>query len=466
MQTINHSLSLKGDDLYIEGLRAADLAERFGTPLFVLSESHLRHNLQRYQHAFAAHWGEGEVRIMPAFKACPLVAVRSLLSQLSCGCDVFGPGELEGAVRGGVTPAHISVNGSIKDANIIRRAIDLGAQIVLDSPRELQLCIEQAKLAGRAARILLRLKPFMAELETHSDFVPELQIREMTQMIKYGIPTSELMAMLPSIDGNPHIDLLGVHVHMGRHSKKTEVWQAWVRHCVLLMGEIAAKLPSWRPQIIDIGGGFASFSDRDTDVAVQGYEAPSLEQIAEQICTSLRTALAEIGMSGQGICLELEPGRGLHGDTGVHLTRVHNVKHESQHRPRQWVELDTSEVFLAIGGLNFSAPFDYIYANRAAAEPSETVDMVGQTCNAELLFHQVAAPQLAAGDTVALLNTGAYIEPMATNFNALPRPGTVLVSGAQAEMIKQHESVNEVFSRDVIPERLQGDIVREVSNHG
>jgi hypothetical protein len=82
-------------------------------------------------------------------------------------------------------------------------------------------------------------------------------------------------------------------------------------------------------------------------------------------------------------------------------------------------------------------------------------DMVGQTCNAELLFNQVSTPQLEQGDVVALLNTGSYIEPMAANFNALPRPGTVLVCGDQAELIKRHETVDEVFARDIIPERLK-----------
>lgn len=80
--------------------------------------------------------------------------------------------------------------------------------------------------------------------------------------------------------------------------------------------------------------------------------------------------------------------------------------------------------------------------------------MVGQTCNAELLFNQVKTPQLEEGDVVALLNTGSYIEPMAANFNALPRPGTVLVCGDQAELVKRHETVDEVFSRDIIPDRL------------
>jgi len=81
-------------------------------------------------------------------------------------------------------------------------------------------------------------------------------------------------------------------------------------------------------------------------------------------------------------------------------------------------------------------------------------DLVGQTCNAEMLFMQVPTPKLKPGDVIALLNTGAYIEPMAANFNALPRPGTVLVCGDQADMVRRHESVDDVFKRDQIPDRF------------
>lgn len=454
-QSINHSLNLREGQLFIEDCNTHALAEQFGTPLFVLSESHIRHNLQRFQQAFEAHWPSGNVEILPSFKACPLLAVRQMLSGLDIGCDVFGAGELEGAIRGGVTPDKISVNGSVKDQTLIERAVALGAHIVLDSPRELQLCINAARAQSKQANILLRLKPFMSALDEQSDFLPDMQIREMTQMIKYGIPGSELQGLLPTLGDSEEVNLLGVHVHMGRHSKKNNVWQAWVRHCVLLLQEICGELPGWQPQIINIGGGYASSCDRDTDVTVQGYDAPSLETLAATICETLKETLTETGIEQQNLRLQLEPGRALFTDAGIHLTRIKNIKTEQLHRPRRWCELDTSEVFLGIPGLNFDPPFDYAYANRANFPATHTVDLVGQTCNAELLFQQVPAPMLEIGDTVALLNTGAYIESMAANFNSLPRPGTVMVNGATAHLVKQHETIDQVFQRDQVPEHLQ-----------
>lgn len=460
MNKISESLSIRGGSLFIEECDATELARKFGTPLFVVSESHLRANLRRYKSAFQQCWPEGQVRIMPALKASPILAIRQVLSDEGCGCDVFGPGELEGAVRGGVNPHDISVNGSIKDRAIIRRAIDLGTRIVLDSPRELLLCEEEAAKVNKPARVMFRIKPFMVELETKSDFVPDIDIRELTQLIKYGVPTSEVLVMGPLALALPHIDVVGIHVHLGRHSKKMEVWQSWVRHCVLLTKRISESMAGWTPQEVNFGGGFPSFPDKDTDVSIQGYAGPSLEQYALGITDSFRSAMSEVSLDPSGITIEVEPGRGLHCDTGIHLTTVHNIKEEMENRPRKWAELDTSEVFLGVHGFNDEPPFDVVFANKANQEMAIVTDMVGQTCNAELLFNQVAAPLLVQGDVVALLNTGSYIEPMAANFNALPRPGTVLVLGDCAELVKRHETVEEVFARDLIPERFQTQLTQ------
>lgn len=451
---INDSLTIRGGRLFIEDRDASNLASEFGSPLFVVSENHLRANLRQYKTAFESHWPEGRVRIMPAIKASPLLAIRKVLSDEGCGCDVFGPGELEGALRGGVNPRDISVNGSIKDAEIISRAIDIGARIVLDSPKELELCEVEATKLNKVARVMFRIKPFMAELGTKSDFLPSAEIRELTQLIKYGVPTSEVLPMGPRALELPHVNPIGIHVHMGRHSKKIEVWQSWVRHCVLLTKRLSDLMDGWVPEEIDFGGGFPSAPDKDTDVVVRGYDGPTLEQYAEAITDTLRTTMREVGMSSSGILIEVEPGRGLHSDTGIHLTTVRNIKEEKENRPRKWAELDTSEVFLGVPGLNEEPPFDIVFANKADAAHEIMTDLVGQTCNAELLFNQIGAPVLEEGDVVALINTGSYNEPMAANFNALPRPGTVLVCGGQADLIKRAETVDEVFARDRVPERL------------
>lgn len=454
--TMPECLTVNAGHLFIEDCDAVDLADEFGTPVFVVSETLLRQKLRAFHLTFAKHWPEGSVRIMPAIKACPVIAVRQVLTQEGAGCDVFGPGELEGALRGGVNPRDISVNGSIKDRSLIQKAVQLGARVVADSPQDIELCEQMASEAGKKVRVMLRIKPFMAELEELSDFLPDHQIREMTQSIKYGIPTSEVREILPLLMESSAIDLVGVHMHMGRHSKRLSVWRSLIEAYVDQIKEISTAMGGWVPREVDFGGGIASAADRETRVAVTNYPTPSLEEYAEAITGSFRDAMHSVGLATNGIVIEIEPGRALHNETGIHLTRVKNTKQEKVHIQRRWAEVDTSEVFLGIAGVpTETPPFDFVIANKADKPASTVSDIVGCTCNAEWLCTQVDVPELEAGDIVAFLNTGAYIEPMAANFNALPRPGVVLVSGDTAELVKRHETVDEVFSRDIVPARLR-----------
>jgi len=454
--SLNYSLSIRNNQLYIEECNVTELARQFGTPLFVVSENHLRYNLRQYQNIFKQYWPEGDVKIMPSIKASPVIAVRKILSQEGAGCDVFGSGELEAAIRGDTPPELISVNGSIKDNDIIRRSIELGSTIVLDSPRELEICQQHADALKKNARIMLRIKPYMSELEVSSDYVPDQKIRDLTQTIKYGIPSSELFTMLKRIPELTNIDLVGIHAHMGRQSKKGEVWQAWVKSFVELTKEVSLALGGWQPQELNLGGGFPSLPDQDTDVSIKGYRGPSLEELASIITTELRKELTRTKLKSEGLTLSLEPGRGIHCDTGIHLSSVKNIKEERHTINHKWAEVDTSQMFLGIGGANFNNnKFELVVANKASAEKTCKIDIVGKTCNLEILFYQEPAPKLEVDDIIALLNTGSYIEPCAQNFNALPRPGMILVHDGEAVWIKRHETVEDVFSRDITPNHLQ-----------
>ena len=137
MNTLNSPLSIREGELFIEDVKCSDIAKEFGTPLFVVSEKQLVDNYHHYYNAFAKEFTEGKVRVMGAIKANPVTAIRKVLTREGCGCDTFGMGELELALRGGVPHEDIAVNGSIKNPEIIHRAIKLGIPIILDSMREL-----------------------------------------------------------------------------------------------------------------------------------------------------------------------------------------------------------------------------------------------------------------------------------------------------------------------------------------
>jgi diaminopimelate decarboxylase len=119
----------------------------------------------------------------------------------------------------------------------------------------------------------------------------------------------------------------------------------------------------------------------------------------------------------------------------------------------RWVETDTTEMFMA-DLLIEHARFGVIDASQADSPTTETADVVGMSCGFDVLVPDARLPKVRTGDVLAFLDTGAYQDACASNFNGLPRPGTVLVSGADAEWIKRPETVEDVFARDVVPERL------------
>src|SRR5262249_22225856 len=166
----------------------------------------------------------------------------------------------------------------------------------------------------------------------------------------------------------------------------------------------------------------------------------------------LRDELVAGGMPLAGIQLEIEPGRGLYGDAGLHLTSVRHVKRE---RGRTWIELDTSEAFLP----DVLIEHDRFAVVPAVARPQAapvTADLVGISCGFDVLAADERLPEPEPGDVLAFLGTGAYQDAASSNFNALPRPATVLVHGGEAELVKRRETAAEVFARDIVPARLAG----------
>ena len=432
----------------IGGIELEAVAREFGTPVFVFSGDAIRQRVEDFRSAFEAEWRHFE--LMPSLKACPILGVRALLTELGCGCDVFGPGEFEGALRAGVPPDRISVNGSIKDESIIRKAIEIGARIVIDSPREASLINDIAMTMSTTVDVLLRLKPDLGDFSATSDFAPDVLIAELSQRIKYGIPNSELediVGLWPSLTA---LRLIGFHSHIGRHSKQLDLWMAWAAAVSAKVMTLESLLADIKNPVINVGGGFASQLDADLDVVNRSGDTPPLTELAKTLGQALRSGLASSSRHWSDWILELEPGRGLHSDAGLQLTTVRNVKRETIGQTRQWAEVDTSEVFLDLHGVPDDCPLQFSCVSKKTAGSLECYDVVGLTCNAEMLSLDTLLPALTVDDVLAIYPTGAYLEPMAANFNALPRPGSVLIDQGEVKLIKRHETVEDVFARDII----------------
>ncbi len=442
---IDEVLTIVDGHLWIEDCDSVEIASQFGTPLYVVSETQLRENCRRMAAQFRRYWRAGPVQLLPSLKANFTLAVRQLLNEEGVGCDVFGHGELQAALWAGVPGGQISVNGSSKSAALIALAVAVGARITLDSEQELDLAIGAAEHQRCQAQVRLRLRPDYRELNLASDFFPSMTIREAANLYKPGIETAMAVEVGCRALQHPRIELTGLMTHLGRHSADPAVWAAMARSFGSAVAELARAWAPWRPLELDIGGGLPAPRDPTSPAR---RAAPALERFAESAAGGLLEALDAAHIDPQGLILQVEPGRSLLANTGIHLSRVCHVKRQQQPVARTWIELDTTEMFLADLLLEH-AYFQPIFASRADEPHRGKVELVGQSCNFDLLARDVDAPALANGDIVAFLDTGAYQDAAASNFNALTRPATVLVTGNRCTLVKRRETLEEIFARDL-----------------
>lgn len=486
-------LSTREGHLYIDELDTVELAARFGTPLFVLSETQLRRNVRRFRAAFAAEW-EGPVDVMPAFKANTTLASRRVLTDEGAGADVYSPGELEGVLSTPVDRARVSVNGGGKSRDYLAHCVHEGVRITVEDVDEIELIQAVAAEQNRTAKIRLRVKPTVPNLWRPTDFSQlTVPIDLAIQVYKSGIPPEFLVEMGRRAIAAPNIDMVGLHVHQGRHHASLWFWEGLMSRFGKLAGELVAAWDGWQPQEIDIGGGWPSPRDPLNEelprsefvltalgfpllAGLRGLGArlyhralaglvpvlsshrfratpPSIEQYAATSVRTLRRELQAARVSTAGVRLQIEPGRSMYGDAGIHLARVKTVKRQSQPFPYAWVLTDTTTFFLA-GGHFERSRFRHVVANKADRPVAMTADLVGHSCFADQIVLGARLPEVVPGDVIALLETGAYQESSASNFNALPRPATVMVCGDQADVVRRAETVEDVYRRDLTPLRM------------
>jgi diaminopimelate decarboxylase len=354
-----------------------------------------------------------------------------------------------------VPPQLISVNGTGKTRALREQAVGIGARVTLDSGSEIGLVRDVARSLGRRAQVRFRMRPRYLELQQPSDF-SEQSVYATAQEYKPGIPTEELIAAGREAIAAPELDVLGLMSHLGRHRSDLATWRAYAASAGETIAELTAAWDGWQPRELDLGGGYASPRDPNTWVYgddVSQARSPAIDDVAETLAAGLRAGLAgRVPLAG--VALEIEPGRALHADTGIHLTRVVNLKRQSEPLAWRWVETDTTEMFL-LDLLVEHCRFPVVAATRMGEALGEPADVVGCSCGFDVLAPQVRLPAVAPGDTLAFLDTGAYEDGCAANFNALPRPAIVLVNGSDAEIVRRAETIDDVFARDVIPERLR-----------
>lgn len=495
---LDDCLSIRDGRLYVEERDAVGLVGEFGSPLFVLSEDQIRRNVRRFQQAFQEGWPDGPVKVLPAAKANWIPAVQRILAGEGCGCDVYSPGELSIALGAGFPRELISVNGVPKDRDHIYRCVREGVRLTIDSVEELDVIEAAANELGQTAKVRLRLKPAISGFIDRTDFVAEGPVPTDIAALVYkgGLAFDDVVALGRRILPMDNVELVGIHEHHGRHHRSTRYWEQQMVAFAREVGRVCQALGGFQPQEIDIGGGFAT--PRDPFNAVTDYSeplqlgalhalsktvnllgaearyrvmarlvdtietrpnqtpAPSIEAYAQACTAALRRELPRHGIDTQGLMLQLEPGRAMHGDAGIHLTTVCAIK--KLETPIRWklIIVDTTE-FWFTGGRYEHHLHDYVFANKADAPLSDKADIIGRSCYGDRLMPTVPVPEVELGDVLALLDTGAYQEVSMSNFNAIPRPATVLVTGHRAAVVRRRETEEDVLRRDVIPDHLQAD---------
>jgi diaminopimelate decarboxylase len=447
--------------LMIESAAASDLAARFGTPLYVTSEAALRANVRAWRTALHDAWPHGATRVLVSLKANPTIALRRILNDEGAGCDVFGEHELEIALEAATPAELISVNGSTKPEALIVRAIRAGARLTVDSVEELAAAAAAARRLERRAHVRLRLRPDLTDVETTSEFTERDPLGGVADAYKPGIPIDGLREALNQLDLEG-VDLAGVHAHLGRHTSAVEPFRLHAQRLGALVGELTRAMPGWTPREIDLGGGY-SYPGDPTGRALRAAPAhtPSPAEYAGAVAGGLADALRAAGLDPRGIALEIEPGRAVYGSAGVHLSAVLNVKRQAAPVPRVWVGCDSSEVLLSDTGWEHSR-WEPVCTDPVTG-PDQEVDVVGVSCGFDTITPGARLPSgIAAGDVIAFLATGAYEETLAGNFNSMPRPASVLVSGDRAELVRRSETLADVTRRDRLPRRLRGDEPRVV----
>jgi diaminopimelate decarboxylase len=438
--------------LFVEGVAVEDLVARHGSPLFVVSETALRRRARRIRDAFRRAWPAGDVLVMPSVKANPVVALQRILAQEGFGADLVHASELEVAVRAGIEPALISLNGSGKDRATVERAVELGARITIDDVREIELARAAAQAAGKRAVIRLRLRPYVdTDARMEATGIP---IADAYGTYKSGIPHDDLAEAGKALS-MPELDVSGVMMHMGRYTTDLDVIGRFSHRFGELAAELSDMWDGWTPATIDIGGGFAppvdGFGRGRADFA-DPQTPPEIEQYAEVICRSLECGLAAGGISPEGRALEVEPGRSLFAPCGIHVATVLNVKRQTHPFPFVWIDTDTSVTFLS--DIQYSSarlPVLLVDEGQRAPESLEEVRIVGHSCHADVLARSAFLPPLEEGELLAFCFTGAYHEVGASNFNVMPRPATVLVRDTDSHLVRRAENVNDVLARDTVP---------------
>lgn len=418
--------------LTIGGADCVELADSFGTPLYVFDENLIRETIGEFRDSIDKHY-DGNGRVLYASKAFSCKEMYRICKEEGIGADVVSGGELYTAVSAGFDPSLLVFHGNNKTYDELEYAVNVGVgRIVVDNFTELQNLQKIAEDLDKQVGVFLRIKPGI-DVHTH-DYIKTGQID-----CKFGFALENGEAMNAALECLKYksVKLKGFHCHIGSQIFTTEPFCDAAMIMVRFADDFRRK-SGVTVEEIDLGGGFGvKYVETDDQQPFDDFMAAASKALKAE-CEALDFPVPFI---------YIEPGRSLVGPAGITLYKVGAIK-----------EIENVRTFVSVdGGMSdnpryalYNAEYTIEIANKASKEKDFVATVAGKCCESgDLLQEYVKIQKPEIGDTLAVLTTGAYCYSMASNYNRIPRPAAVFVKNSEPRVVINRETYEDLVKNDV-----------------
>ena len=401
----------KNEQLYVEDLPVKQLAEEFGTPLYIYS----RATLERHWHAFDSALGEHPHLICYAVKANSNIGILNVMAKLGSGFDIVSQGELERVLAAGGEASKVVFSGVAKSRSEIMRALEVGIRCFnVESIAELYHINQIAGEMGKVAPISLRVNP---DVDAHTHPYISTGLKEN----KFGVSVDEAREVYKLAATLPHVKITGMDCHIGSQLTELQPFLDATDRLIRLIEQL--KEDGITLKHLDLGGGLGVTYTDETPPHPSDYAAALLNKLKDY----------------EDLEIILEPGRAIAANAGILVAKVQYLKsNESRH----FAITDTGMNDMIRPAL-YEAYMNIIEIDRTLGREKAIYDVVGPVCETSDFLGKQRELAIAEGDYIAQRSAGAYGASMSSNYNSRPRTAEVLVDGNKAHLIRRRENLSE-----------------------
>jgi diaminopimelate decarboxylase len=420
------------DNFIFSNHDTVELAKKYGTPLYVLSEDIIEENAETMKTAFEKCNIDYEINY--AGKAFLTIVMCKIVENAGLSLDVVSGGELYTAIKAGFPMEKVCFHGSNKSIAEIEMAFDNKVgKIVADSEYELEILDRIAAEKNHKPKVMVRVSPGI-EAHTH-EYVQTGRIDS-----KFGVPLKLVDKVLSDSKKFIHLNIIGLHCHIGSQIYDEKPFLLAAETMLKLMKKIEGY--GFEMKELNLGGGFGIPYLKDDSVF-------DVDTYVQRLVYFTKNKCDEIGLKFPKLLVE--PGRFIVGTAGITLYEVGTVK-EIPHT-RKYISVDGGMADNPRPAL-YDALYHAVVANKMvfSDDEEELVTISGRCCETDTLITDVLLPKCEPGDILAVLNTGAYNYSMASNYNRLPKPAVVLLKEDKDQIIVERETYEDIILKDRLPD--------------